>query len=312
MEMPTRAGWYDDPENDQQLRYFDGVVWSKHTTPRSTRPAASSQQPGQQQFPGQGHPPQYPGQGAAPGQAQAQGQAPSQAPGQAPVQPPAAGGWAAPSSAPQPGQQNPQFPGYQQQPGWNAPAYPGMPRVATTPDGQPLAGYWQRVGAYLIDGIIQFLLLMVLGGWLAFRGFEPVWDEFVAAMESGDAAAFDKITGDNLNFGYIVAFGLVAAVITFAYAVFFLSRTGATPGKMAVGISVRLRDRPGVLSVGDAAKRTSLQAALSLLSNIPLLGNVFSLVALVDLLWPAWDERKQALHDKLAKTNVVVGKQPRR
>jgi uncharacterized RDD family membrane protein YckC len=211
-----------------------------------------------------------------------------------------------------PGQQNPQFPGSQQQPGWNAPAYPGLQPVATTPDGQPLAGYWQRVGAYIIDGIIQFVLLMLLGGWLAFKGFEPVWDEFVAAMESGDSAAFDTITADNLNLGYILAFGIVAAVITFAYSVFFLSRTGATPGKMALGISVRRRDRPGVLSVGDAAKRTSLQAALSLLSNIPLLGNLFSLVALADLLWPAWDQRKQALHDKIAGTNVVVGKQPRK
>ena len=54
-----------------------------------------------------------------------------------------------------------------------------------------------------------------------------------------------------------------------------------------------------------------MQAVLSLLGNIPLVGNLFSLAALVDLLWPAWDDKKQALHDKLAKTNVVVGKQPR-
>ena len=289
MSTPTTPGWYDDPEDDSQLRYFDGVVWSKHTTPRSTRPAAGAAQPGQQQFPGQGHPPQYPGQQQ---------------------QPAAPGGWQAPP--PPPGQQNPQFPGAHQQGGWNAPAYPGMPRVATTPDGQPLASYWQRVGAYIIDGIIQFVLLMVLGGWFLFKGFEPVWDELVTAMDSGDPSAFDTITADNVNYGYIIAFGVVAAVIAFGYAVFFLSRTGATPGKAAVGISVRLRDRPGVLSVGDAAKRTSLQAALSLLGNIPLIGNLFALVGLVDLLWPAWDERKQALHDKIAKTNVVVGKQPRR
>ncbi|MGA8977848.1 MAG: DUF2510 domain-containing protein, partial [Pedococcus sp.] len=63
MTTPTRAGWFDDPEDDQQLRYFDGVVWTKHTTPRSTRRAsAAPAQPGQQQYPGQGHPPQYPGQ----------------------------------------------------------------------------------------------------------------------------------------------------------------------------------------------------------------------------------------------------------
>ena len=81
MDMPTRAGWYDDPENDQQLRYFDGVVWSKHTTPRSTRPSAAAAQPGQQQFPGQGHAPQYPGQVQAQPTQQAPGYAAPQAPG---------------------------------------------------------------------------------------------------------------------------------------------------------------------------------------------------------------------------------------
>jgi uncharacterized RDD family membrane protein YckC len=186
-----------------------------------------------------------------------------------------------------------------------------MQPVATTPDGQPLAGFWQRVGAYIIDGIIQFVILMILGGWLAFKGIEPAWDEIRSAVDSGDTSALENFTASNINYGYLLAFGLVAAAIQFAYAVFFLSRSGATPGKSAMGISVRLRERPGPLSVAVAAQRTSVQAGLSLLGNIPLLGNLFSLAALLDLLWPAWDDKKQALHDKFAKTNVVVGKQPR-
>src|SRR6476619_3748471 len=137
MQTPTHAGWFDDPEDADQLRYFDGVVWTKHTTPRSTRRAASTPvQPGQQQFPGQGHPPQYPGQGGPQVQPEAQGQVPGQVQGQ----PPTTGGWPAPS-------------------------YGGAQRVATTPDGQPLASYWHRVGAFIIDGIIQFVLMLVLGGW---------------------------------------------------------------------------------------------------------------------------------------------------
>src|SRR6478672_1176052 len=75
MSTPTTPGWYDDPQDDTKLRYFDGVVWSNHTTPRSTRPAAAASQVGQQQYPGQGHPPQYPGQ--AQGQSQPPGQQPS-------------------------------------------------------------------------------------------------------------------------------------------------------------------------------------------------------------------------------------------
>ena len=316
MDMPTKAGWYDDPENDQQLRYFDGVVWSKHTTPRSTRAAATAAQPGQQEYPGQGHAPQYPGQvqAQAPQQAPGYGAPPAGPPGAAPGAPPASPPGAPQQGWQQPGQQYPgqnqQFPGAPQG-GWNAPAFPGMQAVAATPDGQPLAGYWQRVGAYIIDGIIQFVILLILGGWLAYKGIEPIWDEITRAVDSGDTSALETFSANNVNYGYLLAFGLVAAAIQFAYAVFFLSRSGATPGKSAMGISVRLRERPGPLSVAVAAQRTSVQAGLSLLGNIPLLGNLFSLAALLDLLWPAWDDKKQALHDKFAKTNVVVGKQPR-
>ncbi len=321
MDMPTKAGWYDDPENDHQLRYFDGVVWSKHTTPRSTRAASSAAQLGQQEYPGQGHAPQYPGQVQAQPPQQAPGHAAPPtaptAPGAPPATPPGVpqqGGWQQPGpkfpGQPYPGQ-NQQFPGGQQG-GWNAPAYPGMQPVATTPDGQPLAGFWQRVGAYIIDGIIQFVILMILGGWwLLYKGIEPVWDEITRAVDSGDTSTLENFTANSINYGYVLGFGLLLAAIQFAYAVFFLSRSGATPGKSAMGISVRLRERPGPLSVAVAAQRTSVQAGLSLLGNIPLLGNLFSLAALLDLLWPAWDDKKQALHDKVAKTNVVVGKQPR-
>src|SRR2546423_705689 len=40
--MSQRAGWYDDPENPENLRYFDGVVWTTHTTPRTSPSAAQS------------------------------------------------------------------------------------------------------------------------------------------------------------------------------------------------------------------------------------------------------------------------------
>jgi uncharacterized RDD family membrane protein YckC len=331
MQTPTRAGWFDDPEDDQQLRYFDGVVWTKHTTPRSTRQASSTpSQPGQQQFPGQGHPPQYPGQmqsGAAqaPGgegqHGQAQGGQPTQQPEgwQAPNPQfpgsPQSGQWNAPQG--QQGQQ--QYPGQQpyqpQQPGqqasWNAPGYGAFSTGPTTPDGQPLATFWQRVGAYLIDGIIQFVLVLVLGGWLLVRALGPLLDDFRRAIESNDPAAFETINTTNLDYGSLIAFAVISAAIQFGYAVLFLSRTGATPGKAALGISVRLRERPGVPSIAVAARRSSVQTVLSLLSNIPVLGNIAGLAALLDLLWPAWDDKKQALHDKVAATNVVKGKQQR-
>lgn len=35
---PAPAGWYDDPDDPERLRYWDGVVWTEHVTPK--RPAS--------------------------------------------------------------------------------------------------------------------------------------------------------------------------------------------------------------------------------------------------------------------------------
>jgi uncharacterized RDD family membrane protein YckC len=40
-------------------------------------------------------------------------------------------------------------------------------------------------------------------------------------------------------------------------------------------------------------------------SVVPVIGPIGSLWPLVDGLWPLWDSKKQALHDKIAATNVV-------
>ena len=47
--MGAPAGWYDDPQDQQLIRYFDGTRWTEHTGPR---PGAGSQQASQQRQPG--------------------------------------------------------------------------------------------------------------------------------------------------------------------------------------------------------------------------------------------------------------------
>jgi len=88
--------------------------------------------------------------------------------------------------------------------------------------------------------------------------------------------------------------------------------TGATLGKRAVGISVRLRDEPGPPPLVAVLTRTGVKEGPGVFAQIPILGALFSLFSLLNLLWPLWDNKKQALHDKVAKTNVVVGPQPKR
>ena len=76
---------------------------------------------------------------------------------------------------------------------------------------------------------------------------------------------------------------------------------------MALGISVRRADRPG-----PARHRhgRATPAALGHADRAVHLG-IYFIVFLLDYLWPLWDDKRQALHDKVAATQVVVGKQPR-
>ena len=47
------------------------------------------------------------------------------------------------------------------------------------------------------------------------------------------------------------------------------------------------------------------QFGVGILSLVPFVGSVTGLYSLLDVLWPLWDAKKQAIHDKIASTNVV-------
>jgi Domain of unknown function (DUF4352)/Protein of unknown function (DUF2510) len=48
---PTPAGWYPDPEHENQLRYWDGAVWTEHRSPAQGPPAPEAQEPSVEQVP---------------------------------------------------------------------------------------------------------------------------------------------------------------------------------------------------------------------------------------------------------------------
>lgn len=84
---------------------------------------------------------------------------------------------------------------------------------------------------------------------------------------------------------------LVILIAFLAYPVYFLSKSGSTPGKNIMKIKVVTIDG-NIPSAGKAFKREVLGKAI--------IGLVF-----LDWLWPLWDKRKQTLHDKVAGTFVV-------
>ena len=312
--MSQRAGWYDDPENPENLRYFDGVVWTSHTTPRASPPAAQSTiglapeaavlgSTSQQVPPA---PTQQLPYGGAPqdgGPPQQVSRAASRT-----ARPPPYGQY---PPAPQYGP-----PGYPPQGAYNQmpPAYSTALGVKTTPDGVPLASYGQRVGAWFIDFVIQ-LAITTLAGWYWLSQFVTWYTswftQIINEAEGGGSPTFDQAQLSDQITGYVLPISLISFAVTIIYQVAFLTWRGATPGKMAVGISVRLRDTPGNPTFLVALKRQTIYVGTSLLSLVPGIGASSVIIKILNLLWPLWDDKRQALHDKIAKTNVVVKRRGR-
>lgn len=137
------------------------------------------------------------------------------------------------------------------------------------------AGFWIRFVAAIIDGIVLFVVNMVLsfallGGAVGMSG-SP---EGMGAM---------------LVVYYLISLGVQVGY----YAVMESSARQATLGKMAVGIKV-----------GDenGQRISALNAVGRYLSKI-----ISTLILLIGFIMAAFDARKQALHDKIASTVVYYG-----
>lgn len=305
--MAPIAGWYDDPRDSNKLRYWDGAAWTEHVTEKE------QQSPGQAMpvFPGaveaQQHIWQY---GQPPVPQQEQQPPPEQ---QQPWPPSAQGGW-----PPQQQQQQPQQgwqpqqqqqgwpPQQQQQPGWPPQQQPWPPApmippgAVLTPDGAQVTTWIKRFAARLLDGIFVAVGTLPLTGYFLYRAGQQLMDQ----MDDGSYNAFSPSS-------QVVAWETAAIAIIVVsqliYETFSLRRWGATPGKRVLGISVRLWDRGGLLPWPTIARRLGFVYGLAALSLLPVVGILASIVALVDYLFPLWDKRRQALHDKFSNTAVIEG-----
>lgn len=94
----------------------------------------------------------------------------------------------------------------------------------------------------------------------------------------------------------------LAALVWFAFAGYLSwlnGSKGQTPGKALMGLKV-VRDSDGSTLGGPVG----LVRAVVLALMFAFTGGVLWAVA---LLWPAWDRKKQALHDKVVNAVVVAG-----
>ena len=296
--MSQPSGWYDDPQNPANLRYWDGVLWTDHTVPKQA-PAPQPQQP--QTHPG---PTAY---RAAAGQGQGHAPQAGQSAGQAPRD---AGAWTDPSGRGGMYNEPPSNYGYGAAP--QPPAWAPLGRV--TPDGRPLAEPWQRLLAAILDNVI----LGILTTAITF----PLWKDFASAYlrwigdlvedptaPEPELAEVTAMVQDTLG-PNIIWITLITLAISLAYQTFFLVRSGATPGKMALRIRVRRAARPGPLTVGEALRRQLLDVGFQVLGAVPIISLLTPVVSVLDKLWLLWDPRRQTLHDKVADTLVEQKPKP--
>ncbi len=213
----------------------------------------------------------------------------------------------------------PTYPGPAERP-YGAVAYPASPSSPAgypvserpsreaTPDGQPLAGWWHRLGAWAIDKVLLIPLTLILAApWVRTiaSAYSEVFGEAMRAAENGGVVAPDQTALLADLAGPLLAVSLISLLVNFVYTCGFLRWKAATPGKLLVGLRVRRREQPGPLGWGTVLRRWAGQFGYALVGYIPVLGGLSVLYPLLDGLWPLWDSKRQAVHDKIAGTNVV-------
>ena len=173
-----------------------------------------------------------------------------------------------------------------------APAW--VPPVAVQvagPAGTVLAGWWQRVVASIIDGLIvaipSYILMAVLslGTFAASTRFDPVTGEISDINVGGFFAGFF------LSFILIIVMAIAYRVVLEGGA------RGQTVGKMAMKIRVADVNTGGPIGYGRAFVRWLVASVLWVLLYIP---------GIIDVLFPLWDPKRQTIHDKAASSIVVT------
>ncbi|GAA0313872.1 RDD family protein [Kineococcus aurantiacus] len=171
---------------------------------------------------------------------------------------------------------------------------PGVKAIAT-PDGQALGNLGLRLVARIVDAVVVTVIAS-LAGRSSLAVMTSLSQTTLDRLLAGDSAAVADLVANTSYNAAAQRLTLVLVAVSAAYTVLTTRFYGATPGKALCGLRVRDWDRPGLPTTGQAVVRWI---------GSDLLGSIIGLWYLVDFLWPTWDQRRQAVHDKLARTVVV-------
>jgi len=198
-----------------------------------------------------------------------QGEPGAPSPWQVPVAPPAGPGM--PGAAPPP-----PYGGYA--PPYTAAPYGGMGPAG--PGGTQLASYGLRLGGWLIDAILLWVVLaLVLWPLHAYRRIHNTGNVHGMSLHTNGVGI------------------LIPAVVVILYGMLLCgSSRGQTLGMMIVKIRVVDANGGGPIGMGRALGRGAFEYLMAAIIFIPWV---------VDMLFPLWDQRRQTLHDKVTNSVVV-------
>lgn len=147
------------------------------------------------------------------------------------------------------------------------------------------AGFWRRFIAYMIDGCIISVILIVLA-FIAGVAF------FAGTVSGGGNTLMADLENPEKIASLTVWFWVFSSLINIAYFTYFYGTTGRTPGKMMLGLQV----------VSTEGKPISF--GIAFLRSVGYM--VSSLVFYLGFIWIGFDRRKQGWHDKIAGTVVII------
>ncbi|TDD57452.1 RDD family protein [Kribbella antibiotica] len=173
---------------------------------------------------------------------------------------------------------------------WGPQLYERQPLYGQPAHGSalpPLADWLPRVGASLIDSVLQSIPMLVGYGILLANLASRAENEYPDDVPAVWAFVC-------LGIGFLGSIGV------FVWnRVIRQGTTGQSVGKSV--LKIRLVEGTYFQPVGPG-----------MAFGRDLLGGIFNQACYIDSLWPLWDEKKQTLHDKVLNTYVVsVGQQER-
>jgi uncharacterized RDD family membrane protein YckC len=156
---------------------------------------------------------------------------------------------------------------------------------AASPFSQRYGGFWIRLGARMIDGIVLMVPLLILAAL------------FVPNLLRTQAASSNPALAGLALFSSVFFLFYFALVI--CYEVLFLKYRGATPGKMACGLKVARSDG-GDLGWGACVGRFVMWNVVT--CGVPYINIIIMTVSVIML---GTDAEKRAMHDRVCNTRVI-------